>query len=284
MIKHALPTCTQWVDALSACMALPVSPDTVAEIGELAALEGEQGSVNPHLIAQNIGGDPLAVLQILRRVAGLCQDRGVSAPQTLTAAIIMLGVGPFFREFGQPVPVDEHLQGHPEALQELQDLTRRSRRAARLAVNVASERQDEDADALQEAALLHEFTEMLLWCHAPVLAARLRALRAGLPTEASAADKAALQRQVLGVSVLDLSQALIEAWQLPKLLMQVMEPAQAGHPQVLTVLLAVRIVRHSRDHGERLALPALSDDIAELAQLLGLSLEGAQSKLLELDF
>ena len=77
----------------------------------------------------------------------------------------MLGIGPFFTAFGHMTTVDEALAERPSAWKGLQRTVRRARRSAHLAVHFAMHRQDEDAVMIQQAALLHDFAEMLMWCN-----------------------------------------------------------------------------------------------------------------------
>ena len=52
----------------------------------------------------------------------------------------------------------------------LEQVLRRAHRAGRFAISFAMARNDTDAEVIREAALLHDFAELLLWCHAPTLA------------------------------------------------------------------------------------------------------------------
>jgi hypothetical protein len=54
-------------------------------------------------------------------------------------------------------------------------------------------------------------------------------------------------------------------WQLPELLMNLMDPAQAHTVRVRNVTLAVRLARHSAHGWEA---PSLAEDYAAIAELL----------------
>jgi HD-like signal output (HDOD) protein len=146
---------------------------------------------------------------------------------------------------------------------------RRSHRAATLAIGFAVHRMDPDAALIHQAALLHDFAEVLLWCHAPTLALALRQAQQTEPTLRSAVA----QQTLLNVKLGDLQQALMLAWRLHDLLVKTADERHAGHPSVRTVALAVRLARHSA-HGWENA--ALADDFGELALLLNLSAEAAE--------
>lgn len=279
MIDRPLPSLEAWIDALAE-VDIPVLPATALRISELHALEEAKGTVDAHLLSQDLGSDPLMTLKVLVHVSRYCTQLSVEPPETFTGAILMQGIGPFFTAFGQTTGVDEWLAGQPEALEGLQQVLRRARRAAHFAYSFALHRQDEDAVIIHEAAMLHGFAEMMLWCHAPVLAQDMSRRLAQDHTLRSAD----IQREVLGVELADLSQALMRRWQLPDLLVRCTDDRHAHHPQVRTVMLSVRIARHTQ-YGwlEEHTQAALPDDIAELAQLLTLSNEAALRKIQDLD-
>ena len=279
MIDQPLPTLKDWV-AMFTNAAIPVLPASVAELAEMRLMEETRGNVDAHMLSQNLGGDPLMTLKVLMQVSQDCHRRHVSTPETLTSAILMQGIGPFFRTHESVVSVMDWLRDHPEALSGLLKVIKRARRAANLAISFASHRQDEDADMVQEAALLHDFAEMLLWCHAPALALSMARQQKADHTLRSAE----VQKNVLGVELPDLAHALMEAWHLPELLIKNTDDRHAEHPRVKTVMLAVRIARHTQyGWDDPHAQAALPDDIAAVAELLTLSEESARRKIMDID-
>ncbi|CAH0353578.1 HDOD domain-containing protein [Aquabacterium sp. CECT 9606] len=279
MIDQALPTLQDWITVFTRAV-IPVLPASVAELAELRAMEDVKGNVDAHMLSHNLGGDPLMTLKVLMQVSRDCHRRHVNSPETLTAAILMQGIGPFFSSNENVPSVIDWLSEYPEALSGLLKVIKRSRRAAHLAVTFASHRQDEDADMIQEAALLHDFAEMLLWCHAPVLALTM-AQRQKADHTLRSAD---VQKEVLGIELPDLAHSLMEAWHLPELLIKNTDDRHADHPRVQTVLLAVRIARHTQyGWDDPHAQAALPDDIADVARLLTLSDESAKRKIMEID-
>jgi HD-like signal output (HDOD) protein len=190
-------------------------------------------------------------------------QRSTSDPETVTAALVMLGISPFFRAFGPQTTVDEHLRGHPGALQGLDEVLRRARRSAAFALAFAVHRMDHDAQVIHAAAQLHDFAEMLLWLHAPALALQIAERQRLDPTLRSAV----IQRELLHIELQDLQQALMRAWRLPELLVQISDERQAGSAQVRNVLLAVRLARHTAQGWDN---PALPDDVRDIAALLNL--------------
>ncbi|MES2091689.1 MAG: HDOD domain-containing protein [Pseudomonadota bacterium] len=279
MIEKPLPNLQAWITAFTNA-TIPVLPSSAQELAELRAIEDAHGNVDAHLVSQNIGGDPLMTLKVLMRVSHDCTRRQVSPPETLTAALLMQGMSPFFHSMREVKTIIEWLHDYPEAMSGLLKVIKRARRAASFAINFASHRQDEDAEMMQEAALLHDFAEMLLLCHAPTLAIEI-AQRQKTDHTVRSAD---IQREVLGIELGDLAHALMLAWHLPELLVKNTDDRHAEHPRVRTVMLAVRIARHTQyGWDDPHAQAALPDDITEVAQLLNISNESALRKMMEID-
>ncbi|HEX5371417.1 MAG TPA: HDOD domain-containing protein [Aquabacterium sp.] len=279
MISQALPHLTAWTNALLSA-DIPVLATTVLHVAELRQIEEAKGTVDAQTLAQSIGNDPLMTLKVLSHVSRYCTRLSVEPPETLTGAIVMLGINPFFKDFSDIENVDHWLRDKPQAMMGLHRVIRRSRRAAHFAVHFAMHRQDEDASIIQEAALLHSFGELLLWCHAPDLMHVIAEKLAHDHTLRSAD----VQREILGIEVGDLSQNLMRAWQLPYLLIRCTDDRHAEHPQVRTVMLAVRIARHTQYGWDSAnAQAALPDDIDDVAQLLNISSEAASRKIRDMD-
>jgi HD-like signal output (HDOD) protein len=200
----------------------------------------------------------------------------VTEPETVTAAVVMMGIGPFFRAFGPMPTVEQLLHDQPEALQGLCDVLRRAHRAAHFALGFAVHRMDPDAAVIHHAALLHEFAELLLWCHAPELALRIRDAQRADPTLRSST----IQRTVLNITIMDLQQALMRAWRLPEQLVRISDDRHPEHPSARSVMLAIRVARHTAGGWDNAALP---DDVHDVARLLNLSDAAAEQVLRELD-
>lgn len=248
---------------------IPVLASTAGAVAELQLIED---SVDANLIGETIAGDPLMTLKVLAHASVTRPARMLTQPETVTSAIVMMGIGPFFRAFGELHTVEERLQDLPEALQGVREVLRRAHRAANFALGFAVRRMDHDAAVIHHAALLHDFTEMLLLCHAPELALRIRdAQRADPALRSSTA-----QNDVLNISLSDLQQSLMRAWRLPELLVRITDDRHANHPSAKNVMLAIRLARHTAQGWDNAALP---DDVRDIAQLLNLS-EAATSQLL----
>lgn len=279
MIQQPLPTLAAWVEAFASA-DIPILPESASEIALLREIEEARGDMDAHTLAESLGNDPLMTLKVMVHVSRYCTSLSVEPPETLVGAILMQGMGPFFATFSNPLDIDTCLAERPEALDGLHQVVRRSRRAAHFAMGFALKRQDQDVIVIQEAALLHAFAEMLLWCHAPVLmleiAQRLKAdhtLRS-----------AAVQQEVLGIRVDDLAQELMRRWQLPDLLIHCSDQRLVNDPKVRTVTLGVRIARHTQ-HGwdDPHCLAALPDDARDVGLLLNIAPEAAHRLIRGMD-
>jgi HD-like signal output (HDOD) protein len=256
-------------------LEIPVLARTAAQLEEL---HRNEDAVDANLIGETVSRDPLMTLRVLRHAAANRAAKQLTDPETVTAAIVMMGIGPFFRAFGSPpATVETVLQDRPEALHGLQAVLRRAWRAANFALGFAVHRMDPDAALIHHAALLHDFAEMLLWCHAPDLAlaiAREQHADATLRSDA-------VQARLLKVILVDLQQSLMRAWRLPEMLQCITDDRHAAqHAGAKSVMLAIRLARHTMHGWDNAALP---DDVHDIARLLNLSDPAARHLLRELD-
>jgi len=252
------------LDAWTAHFRTAEIPVLAGTADALEALRANEDAVDANGIGEMVAGDPLMTLKVLAHAALNRPRCVVTDAETVTAALVMMGISPFFRAFGTQTSVEQRLADMPEALEGLQAVLRRAWRGANFALAFAVHRMDHDAAVIHEAALLHDFAEMLLWCHAPALALRIRAAQRADPTLRSSA----IQQQVLNVELPDLQQALMRAWRLPELLIRITDDRHADQPAVRNVVLAVRLARHTARGWDNAALP---DDIRDIAALLNLS-------------
>jgi HD-like signal output (HDOD) protein len=252
---------------------IPVLADT-AEMIE--ALRANEDAVDANLLGETIAGDPLMALKVLAHVSTHRSSRRVTDAETVTAALVLLGIPPFFRAFGPQPTVEDRLTEMPQALEGLQAVLRRADRAAKFALAFAVHRMDHDAAVITQAALLHDFAEMLLWCHAPALALEIASRQQADP----ALRSNVAQRQVLNIELADLQQTLMRAWRLPELLIRISDDKHAGNAQVRNVLLAIRLARHSARGWDN---PALPDDYTDIASLLNLGIEPTIKLVQQLD-
>ena len=260
--------------ALFNLQRLPVLASTAVALEEMRETED---AVDAHLLSEAISSDPLMTLKLLAHVAYQRRGREGSEVETVTEALVMLGIPPFFRAFGSLETAQARLASHADALAGFERVLRRSHRAARFAIGFAVHRMDHDAPVIHEAALLHDFTELLLWLHAPSLALEIQCRQDADSTLRSATA----QKAVLHIELADLQHALMKMWRLPSLLVRITDDhAQQPTSQMRNVLLAIRVARHSAQGWDN---PALPDDVRDIAQLLQMSADATWRLLLEID-
>jgi HD-like signal output (HDOD) protein len=256
-------------------------PEDLPVLGATAdALERQrkrEDDLDAKTLAEMVASDPLMTLKLLAHVGRMRRSRREGDAETVTAAMVMLGISPFFRAFGPQPTVENHLRRQPEALEGFRAVLKRARRAADFALGFAVHRFDHDAAVIFEAALLHDFAEMLLWLQAPDLALEIaRRQRAD-----SQLRSEAVQREVLHVRLVDLQHELMMQWRLPSLLVRITDHgAHNDSAQVRNVLLAIQVARHSAHGWDN---PAIPDDLREIADLLQLGAEPTLRMLRELD-
>ncbi len=252
---------------------IPVMADTAEA---LEAMREREDNVDANLIGEMIADDPLMTLKVMAYGAKNRSARVVTEPETVTSTLVLMGISPFFRAFGTQSVLEDMLADRPEALAGLTEVLRRASRAANFALSFAVHRCDPDAAVIHQAALLHDFAEMLLWCHAPDLALAIREAQLADPTLRSSTE----QHRALNVELLDLQHALMLEWHLPDLLVRITDDKQATHQNVQCVMLGVRLARHTAAGWDNAAIP---DDVTDVAQLLNLSACATLSLLRDLD-
>lgn len=262
-----------WVSCFDA-RELPVLRSSAVILEELRSNEE---AVDAHLLAESFGHDPLMTLKVMAYLAELRQGRDGTDAETLTAALVMLGITPFFLHFGPQPSVEEQLSLHSEATEGFRAVLTRCHRAARFALAFAVQRIDHDAAVIHDAALLHDFAELLMWFRAPALAGEVARRQRLDPSLRSAV----VQRDIYGVALPDLQHALMLKWRLPALLTDFTDDHREHvSAQARCVWLAIRLARHSAIDWDNLAL---ADDVRDIASLLNMSAEPTLTLLRDID-
>lgn len=274
MLAQPLPDLAAWSQYLTG-RPIPVLSDTAEELSLLAEVEDRHGTVDAHLIEEAIGDDPLMTLQVLAHVARHRNQRQVTDVDTVTAAVVLMGIGPFFKTFSPLLVMEDHLDAYPQAVAEIRRRIRRSWCAARLVTEFALLHAEGYASTLQKAALLHGHATLLLWCHAPALAQAVQERCAQDPTQ----DRSHHERAVLNIALDALEHQLARDWQLPASLLRLTDPDDT-HSQVLLQpqrrLLQIALTLADRlDREGPQATPTL-EELDELSNLLTLSTPSVQ--------
>jgi HD-like signal output (HDOD) protein len=228
--------------------------------------------VNGRDVANVVLQDPLMTVKVLTYIQPFAGKSLRSEITTIASAVMMVGVEPFFEKFKDLITVEQMLKTEPQSMLGTLQLIRRVQRAAHYAREWAMWRQDINVEEVTIATLLHDLTEVLLWCFAPKLAIDIRDLQ---KNDRSLRSTVA-QEQVLGIQLIDLQLALCRAWHLPQLLSNLMDPAQANQPRIRNVLLATDLARHSANGWNDAALP---DDFIALEKLLHLNRDSLIERL-----
>ena len=237
---------------------LPVLRRTARELERLRANAALGNASN---IADVVTDDPLMTVKLLRYMQMHKSRHQMHELLDVKQALLMMGMETFFREVPAILIVEDLFEAHPDALAYLLRTVRRAQRSASYAADWAQRMHDMHAEEVRVSALLTHVTEMLMWCYNPGPMLEIRRLQGGDRTRRSAD----VQRQVLGFAGVDLQRQLTVEWQLPELLMSLLDPAQAESPRVSNVMLAVRLARHSAQGWHDAALP---DDYRDIGKML----------------
>jgi HD-like signal output (HDOD) protein len=226
--------------------------------------------INVREIAGIVLHDPMMTARVLRFSAAHRGRRQLQDLSTVEHAVMMLGVEPFFHHFAQFDVIEDHLK--PQSLLGLLQVIRRAQRAAHFALDWATWRCDLNSEEVAIAALLHDLAEMLLWCHAPEQALKIQVLQKADHTMRSADAQSA----VLGFPLHDLQVLVCRQWELPALLLTLMDDDASEKPRVKNVKLAVDLARHTAHGWDD---PALPDDFRAIATLMNIDEETLQVRL-----
>jgi len=209
----------------------------------LARLAGMQERVSGSELSQTLLRDPLMTLRVLRFLQAHRARSQTVDITTIAHALMMLGLARFFREFHDLPVLEDHLGADPSALATVLAALSRGRHAALYARDWAVVRHDMDPEEVMIAALLHDVTDIV----AAVC----------LPAQAGAH----------GPLSSDERRGLLEAWNLPALLIELGEDRESGAPRVANVALACELAAASAGGWFAPELPALFDRIQRLLHI-----------------
>lgn len=269
MLDHPLPEIDDWV-VLFSNNSLPVLRITKRRLDDMRKnLDRVDARELAHVILQ----DPIMTVRVLafiQPVRGRSLQHDIT---TIASAVMMAGIEPFFNHFNDLPTIEGILKGvDPHALLGVLQIIRRAQRAADYGQEWAIWRHDTNMEEVRIAALLHDLAEILVWCFAPKLGLDIRSLQNAHPTMRSVDA----QKQVVGLAFQDIQLALCRVWQLPDLLLTLIDDDNCDHPRVRNVSLAVRLARHSAHDWDD---PALPDDYRDIGQLLNITPEAVRQRL-----
>jgi HD-like signal output (HDOD) protein len=256
----------QNTDKLSARVAfltqadIPVLKQTARE---LDALREDVNKLSARSVSDAISPDPMLTVKLLRYLQQHKRRSQTSEVVQIEQALLMMGVEAFYNKIPASPLVQDVLKGHTEELIHLLHVVHRSHRAAGYARDWAIRLNDMHFEEVRIAALLHDLSEMLMWIYAPTEMLKIRSIQKQDKTLRSKA----VQEQVLGFNLHDLQKVLVKEWNLPQLLLTLMDDANASKPRVRNVVLAVNLARHSANGWDDAALPDDYKDIGELLRI-----------------
>ncbi|TFZ08384.1 HDOD domain-containing protein [Ramlibacter humi] len=248
--------------------ALPVLHATREGLAHWAA---RPDHADANRLADVVLRDPFMVMRTLHLVASRFGSRLATPVQTVTAALVLVGVDPFFRACENLPVLQDRLAHEPAALQGALAAIERAHAAARIAAAFAVHRQDDDAELLHQAALLHDFAGLLLWCEASGAALAIAMAQKMDP----ALRSVQAQRAVLGIELSAIGQQLLERWGVALPVRQAVDALHGDSSRTRTLRLAVQVARHLEHGGWH--NPALPDDFTEAGHLLNLPADAAAS-------
>jgi HD-like signal output (HDOD) protein len=269
MLDHPLPDLDAW-SLLFSSNGLPVLRITKRRIEEMRA---NLDRVDARELARLILQDPIMTVRVLAFTQPM---RGRSLQHditTIASSVVMAGIEPFFNYFSELFTIEDQLkEGGPHALLGVLQIVRRAQRAADYAQDWAVWRHDVNMEEVRIAALLHDLAEILVWCSAPRLGLAIHELQQANPTMRSTEA----QKSVLGFTFQEIQMELCRVWNLPELLLTLIDEDNAANPRVRNVTLAVRLARHSSYSWDD---PALPDDYKEIGELLNVTPETVRQRL-----
>lgn len=224
----------------------PVLAQTAKRLNQFA--ENIETAEVKHL-TEVVLDDPAMAFRLLSDVDALL-DRPPTMT-TVTSAILLLGVEPFFKRYVGLHPVEQALASHSDALEEYRRLVRLSRRAARLVGAFCVPCHDPDVGGLFLAGLLHALANLQACIEHPEQVESARRQRPDLAETGRILNAAGFPKQF----------ALLVTGDQERL-----------DPQMRRVRLAVDI---STALESGWSAPELADLLAEVSALLGLSKTGA---------
>ena len=250
-------TLDYWV-ALFTRADLPVLKQTARDLDTLRA---DENRVTVNSIAEIIARDPMMTVKLLRYLQQHKHKTQTAEVIQVTQVLLMLGIEPFFNRIPAQPLVEEVLKPHIVALPPMLRVVHRSHRASEYAKDWAVRLRDLHYEEVRIAGLLHDIAEILMWCFAPAQMLEIH----GVQKKDNTLRSRDVQQRILGFALPDLQRELARQWELPKLLLTLMNDASAMQPRVRNVLLAVNLARHSTHGWDD---PALPDDYKDIGELL----------------
>jgi HD-like signal output (HDOD) protein len=219
-----------WVSFLGNA-EIPVLKQTVRDLHTLHE-EGDKASANA--IANIIARDPLMTALLLRYLQTHKRRSQTSEVMEIEQALLMLGVEPFFNNVVSKVSVEEMLSAQIPVLVSTLRVVHRSHRASSYAFDWAVRMRDMHFEEVRIAGLLRDLAEILMWCFAPAAMLQIKAMQ----DQDKSMRSGAAQEVVFGFRLVALQKELVKEWQLPSLLLNLINAENTQQPRVRNVVLS----------------------------------------------
>lgn len=233
---------------------------------DLQTLRDTGDSASALSISLIIARDPLMTALLLRYLQTHKRRSQTAEVMEVEQALLMLGIEPFFNNVVSTVSVEEMMGEQKIALLSCLRVVHRAHRASAFAFDWAVRLRDLHFEEVRVAALLRDLAEILMWCFAPAEMHKIKAKQDQNP----ALRSGTAQEEVFGFRLKSLQTELVKQWQLPTLLLRLMDTESGKNPRVLNVVLADRLARHSSHGWDDAGLP---DDYKDIAALLNMKVD-----------
>lgn len=256
-MEHTENDLAAWVQKLTAA-PIPVLKRTLRELG---ALHTNLDATEVRDLAEVLRHDPLMTLLLLRYLQRHKRSSQVNDVVQIEQGLMMLGLKTFFDKVVPVQSIEDTLQGKMQALTGLLHVIKRATHAAYYARDWAVRLKDLHFDEVRMVALMHNFAEILMWCHATAAMSEIHRLQSQDRTRRTRD----VQIQVLGFKLSDLQLELAKQWNLPSLLLQFMQRNNIQDRRMRIVVLAINLSSHAENGWNDAALP---DDYRDIGELL----------------
>lgn len=257
-----------WVAILTRA-DLPVLKQTARDLEELRA---DDEKLTATAVANIIARDPIMTVKLLRYLQQHKHKIQTTEVIQVEQALLMMGIEPVFARVPPAPLIEDALKHKTPALLHLLHTIHRSHLASEYAKDWAVRLRDLHYEEVRIAALLHDIAEILMWCFAPDQMLEVEELRLREPTVRTRV----IQARVFGFTMFELQRVLAEQWELPQLLLTLMNDSCAHLPRVRNAVLATNLVRHSTKGWDD---PALPDDYKDIADLLRMPVDAVRDMI-----
>lgn len=243
---------------------IPVLKQTARSLAELCK---DEDKICARSVAHIVKRDPLMTVKLMRYLQFKKRRAQQHEVMEVEQVLMMLGLNNALEKVpANPMVEDVLSRKQIAALTCMLRVTHRAHLASAYAYDWAVRLSDLHYEEVRIAALLHDIAEILMWCFGPAYMLQIRELQ----QKDKAMRSNVAQEKVLGFNLHQLQLALSIKWNLPKLLVTLMDDDHAEHQRVRNVILAVNLARHSANGWDDAALP---DDYNDIGRLLNLQPE-----------